>query len=242
LRPALPYPILIVKGEQGAGKSTACRVISSLIDPRTSALRGAPREVRDLVAAARNSWQVCFDNLSHLPLDLADAACRLATGGGFGGRELYSDFDEAVFDATRPLVFNAIPDLGASRSDFLDRALIIEFQDIKPQARRDEHLFWKEFEAVRPRILGALLDAVVCGIRTLPNLTIAHLPRMADFAIWASACEDGLGLGSGEFLKIYASNRVDARDLALGSSPLYEPKTVLSEEQSMAARASSYRT
>jgi hypothetical protein len=156
-------------------------------------LRGAPREVRDLVAAARNSWQVCFDNLSHLPQDLADAACRLVTGGGFGGRELYGDFDEAVFDATRPLVFNAIPDLGASRSDFLDRALIIEFQDIKPRARRDEHLFWKEFEAVRPRILGALLDAAVCGMRTLPNLTIAHLPRMADFAIWASACEDGLG-------------------------------------------------
>ena len=86
LRPALPCPILVAKGEQGAGKSTACRVISSLIDPRTSALRGAPREVRDLVAAARNSWLVCFDNLSHLPQDLADAACRLATGGGFGGR------------------------------------------------------------------------------------------------------------------------------------------------------------
>ncbi len=82
LRPALPCPILVAKGEQGAGKSTACRMISSLIDPRTSALRGAPREVRDLVAAARNSWLVCFDNLSHLPQDLADAACRLATGGG----------------------------------------------------------------------------------------------------------------------------------------------------------------
>jgi hypothetical protein len=158
-----------------------------------------------------------------LPQDLADAACRLATGGGFGGRELYSDFDEAVFDATRPLVFNAIPDLGASRADFLDRALIIEFHDIKPQARRDEHQFWQEFEALRPRILGALLDAAVGGLRTLPNLTIGHLPRMADFANWASACEEVLGLGRGEFLKIYQNNRIEARDLALGSSPLYEP-------------------
>src|SRR5271163_422809 len=101
--------------------------------PRTSALRGVPREVRDLVAAARNAWLVCFNNLSHLPNDLADAACRLATGGGFGGRELYSDHDEAVFDATRPLVFNAIPDLGAARPDFLDRSLIIEFHDIRPE-------------------------------------------------------------------------------------------------------------
>src|SRR5271155_4809335 len=163
LRPGFPLPILVAKGEQGAGKSTACRVISSLIDPRTSALRGVPREVRDLVAAARNSWLVCFDNLSHLPQDLADAACRLATGGGFGGRELYSDYDEAVFDATRPLVFNAIPHLGATRPDFLDRALIIEFQDIRPELRRNESQFWREFEAARPRILGALLDAASAG-------------------------------------------------------------------------------
>ena len=71
LRPDVPCPVLVVKGDQGAGKSTACRAISRLIDPRTSALRGAPHNVRDLVAAARNSWLVCFDNLSHLPEELA---------------------------------------------------------------------------------------------------------------------------------------------------------------------------
>jgi hypothetical protein len=230
LRPALPCPILVAKGEQGAGKSTACRVISSLIDPRTSALRGAPREVRDLVAAARNSWLVCFDNLSHLPQDLADAACRLATGGGFGGRELYSDYDEAVFDATRPLVFNAIPDLGATRPDFLDRSLIIDFHDITPEARRDERHFWCEFEAARPRILGALLDAVVMGLRTLPTLALGRMPRMADFASWASACEEGFGLAPGVFLQAYETNRIDARNLALESSPLYEPLRELARE------------
>src|ERR1700724_3385032 len=76
LRPGFPLPILIAKGEQGSGKSTACRVISSLIDPRTSALRGVPREVRDLTAAARNSWLVRFRNLSRVHEDLADAVCR----------------------------------------------------------------------------------------------------------------------------------------------------------------------
>ena len=150
LRPSVPCLILVAKGEQGAGKTTACRIISALIDPRTGALRGVPREVRDLIAAARNSWLVCFDNLSHLPEELADAACRLAIGGGFGGRELYSDHDEAIFDATRPMVFNAIPDLGAARPDFLDRAVIVEFLDMKPVMRRDEAQFWREFEEVRP--------------------------------------------------------------------------------------------
>src|SRR5271155_5535524 len=230
LRPGVPCPILVAKGEQGAGKTTACRVISALIDPRTGTLRGIPREVRDLVAAARNSWIVCFDNLSHLPDELADAACRLATGGGFGGRELYSDHDQAVFDAIRPMVFNAIPDLGAARPDFLDRAVIIEFLDMKPEMRRDEAQFWREFEEARPRILGALLDAATAGLRNLPNVRLDQPPRMTDFALWVNACEESLGMNPGEGLSAYQSNLIETHNLALESSPLYEPVAELAQE------------
>jgi hypothetical protein len=230
LRPGFPLPILVAKGEQGAGKSTACRVISSLIDPRTSALRGVPREVRDLVAAARNSWLVCFDNLSRLPEDLADAACRLATGGGFGGRQLYSDHDEAIFDATRPLVFNAIPDLGSARPDFLDRALIVEFLSIKPEIRRDEAQFWREFSERQPRILGALLDAAVAGLRNLPQVRLDRPPRLADFALWVSACEQALSMQPGEAMAACQANCGAARALALEASPLYQPLAELARE------------
>jgi hypothetical protein len=223
LRPGMPCPILVAKGEQGSGKSTACRVIASLIDPRTGALRGIPREVRDLTAAARNSWLVCFDNLSRLPEELADAACRLATGGGFGGRQLYSDHDEATFDATRPLVFNAIPDLGAARPDFLDRALIVEFPAVPPATRRDEREFWREFFQRRPRILGALLDAAAAGLRNLPQVKLQQPPRLADFALWVSACEEALGIERGETMAACLVNCAEARSLALEASPLCEP-------------------
>jgi hypothetical protein len=230
LCPGFPLPILVAKGEQGAGKSTACRVISSLIDPRTSALRGVPREVRDLTAAARNSWLVCFDNLSRLPEDLADAACRLATGGGFGGRQLYSDHDEAIFDATRPLVFNAIPDLGTARPDFLDRALIVEFLSITPEIRRDEAQFWREFSERQPQILGALLDAAVMGLRNLPQVKLERPPRLADFALWVTACEEALGMRPGEAIAACQTNSAAARDLALEATPLYGPLAELARE------------
>jgi hypothetical protein len=230
LRPGFPLPILVAKGEQGAGKSTACRVISSLIDPRTSALRGIPREVRDLTAAARNSWLVCLDNLSRLPEDLADAACRLATGGGFGGRQLYSDHDEAIFDATRPLVFNAIPELGTARPDFLDRALIVEFLSLPPELRRDEARYWSEFSKQQPRILGALLDAAVAGIRNLPQARVERPPRLADFALWVSACEEALGMEPGEAMGACMASSAEARDLALEASPLYQPLAELARE------------
>ena len=135
---------------------------------------------------------MCFDNLSRLPEDLADAARRLATGGGFGGRQLYSDHDEAIFDATRPLVFNAIPELGTARRDFLDRALIVEFLSIKPETRHDESQFWREFSEQQSRILGALLDAAVAGLRNIPQIKLERPPRLADFALWVSACEEAL--------------------------------------------------
>jgi len=66
------------------------------------------------------------------------------------------------------------------RPDFLDRAVIVEFLDMK--RRRDEAQFWREFEEVRPRILGALLDAVVAGLGNLPNVTLLARTRLGRFA------------------------------------------------------------
>ena len=81
LNPSGPYPILILQGEQGTGKSTVARVLRSLVDPSTAALRAVPREERDLMIAANNSWVISLDNLSGIPQWLSDALCRLSTGG-----------------------------------------------------------------------------------------------------------------------------------------------------------------
>src|ERR1035437_921752 len=100
---------------------------------------------------------------------------------------------------------------------------VVEFLDIKPEIRCDEGRFWREFEEARPRILGALLDAVVAGLGNLPAVTLDQLPRMADFAIFVSACERAVGLERGEALAAYRSNCAEARNLALEASPVYEP-------------------
>ena len=58
--------------------------------------------------AATNGWVVALDNLSHLSTWLSDALCRLATGGGFSTRELYTHDEEKLFDAQRPVILNGI--------------------------------------------------------------------------------------------------------------------------------------
>jgi hypothetical protein len=92
-----------------------------LVDPNSAPLRSEPRDARDLIIAANNSWVLAFDNLSHLPAWLSDALCRLATGGGFSTRELYTDSEEVLFDAVRTVILNGIEEL-AMRGDLLDRA------------------------------------------------------------------------------------------------------------------------
>lgn len=120
-RPVGPYPVLGLHGEQGSAKSTTARMLRCLVDPNGSPLRSEPKEPRDLMIAASNSWVVALDNLSRIPAWLSDALCRLSTGGGFSTRQLYTDNEEAIFDAQRPVIMTGIEEL-ATRSDLLRTA------------------------------------------------------------------------------------------------------------------------
>lgn len=107
-QPDEPFPLLVLQGEQGSAKSTTGRLLRSLIDPNKSPLRSPPRDIRDIMIAAQNSWIVAFDNISYLPPWLSDGLCSLATGGGFSTRELYTDAQETLFVAKRPILLNGI--------------------------------------------------------------------------------------------------------------------------------------
>jgi hypothetical protein len=123
-------------------------------------------------------------------------------------RQLYTDQDEVLFDAARPLILNGIEDI-VTRSDLADRALFLTLESIPEERRRPEAQLMAAFEAERPRILGVLLDAVVEGLRRLPDIQLPKLPRMADFALWGAACETALW-PAGTFWSAYTFNRSDA--------------------------------
>ncbi len=218
-RPNGPYPIVVIHGGQGSAKSTTAKILKSIVDPNTAPLRSAPKDERDIMIAASNGWILAYDNLSHLPPWLSDILCRLATGGGFGTRELYTDSDEVLFNAQRPVIMNGIEEI-AVRADFLDRAIIIYLPEIPEGKRRDEKRFWQDFRDAAPGILGALLDAVCCAFRGEDAVELAEMPRMADFVRWVTAAESALGWEPGTFLRAYKANIEDANQLALEASPV----------------------
>ncbi len=208
LRNRGPYPVLVLSGEQGSAKSTFSKMLRSLLDPNTAPLRALPREDRDLFIAASNGHVLAFDNVSGLPAWISDTLCRLATGGGFAVRQLYTDGDEVLFDAERPVILNGIEEI-VTRPDLADRSGFLTLQPIPEEHRRPEQELWAAFETERPRILGVLLDAAVKGLAELPRTKLDKLPRMADFALWATACETALW-PQGTFGAAYSDNRDEA--------------------------------
>ena len=218
LRNRGPYPVLVLSGEQGSAKSTFSAILRALVDPNTAPLRALPRDDRDLFISARNGHVLAFDNVSGLPVWTSDTLCRLATGGSFAVRQLYSDQDEVLFDAARPVILNGIEDI-VTRPDLADRAIFLKLEPISDDHRRPEQELWAAFEAERPRILGVLLTAVARGLAELPRTKLDKLPRMADFALWMAACETAF-CPAGTFMSAYCGNREEAVEDVLDADPI----------------------
>jgi len=218
LRDRGPFPLLVLSGEQGSAKSTFSRLLRDLIDPNTSLLRAPPGDIRDLYASASNGHVIAFDNISGLTDWISDGLCRLATGGGYAARKLYTDQEEIIMEATRPVMLNGIEAI-ATRADLVDRAIIMALEPISESQRRSEAELRSAFEMERPRILGALMDAMVHGLRQLPGVRLPTLPRMADFAIWATACETAF-TGPKSFWSAYSGNINEAGEEVLDGDPV----------------------
>ena len=141
----------------------------------------------------------------------------LSTGGGFSTRALYTDDEEKIFTAQRPVILNGIDEV-ATNGDLLDRAIVIYLPRIPESQRVTEAQLQREFAEALPRILGAAVDVVALGLRSLPGVTCPRLPRMADFAQWGCAVAPGLGWSAEALLSTYGANRDTTSEQALEAS------------------------
>ncbi|MGI8859753.1 MAG: ATP-binding protein [Rubrobacteraceae bacterium] len=229
LSPRGPYPVLVLQGEQGSAKSTTVRVLRALVDAAVEPLRALPKNERDLAIAAGNAWVLAFDNLSGIRDQLSDALCRLATGGGFATRQLYTDDEEIIFSAKRPIILNGIDDI-ATRGDLQERSLLVSLPSIPEERRVEEAAFWADFQAAKPRIFGALLDGVSAALRNSEAVHLERKPRMADFAVGATAMEGAFGWEPGSFVEVYEANRQQASETLLANEPIAEAIEKLLED------------
>jgi hypothetical protein len=178
------------------------KILRGLIDPCGAEGRGLPKHEDDLMVTAVNNWLVSGDNVSGFDRDMANALCRLATGGGIGKRELYTDGEEYTLDALRPIMVTGLS-LVSEQQDLLDRLILIRLPVLDGKDKEQERVILEQFEKARPRLLGAILDAVSTALRRLPRVKLEETPRMADFAAWAEAAGEAFGWKAGEFVGTY---------------------------------------
>jgi hypothetical protein len=176
-------------------------ILRALIDPSGTPLGGLPRTERELTSQASQGYLLAFDNVSALSIQMSNALCRLSTGGG-----------------ALPIILNGIDDV-VTRPDLADRCLFVTCDSIPDERRRSEGQLWAEFENAHAQIFGLLLDALSHGLRMLPETQPDRLPRMADFALWATACESAFW-PQGTFSAAYRSSAAEAVEKLIGADPV----------------------
>jgi hypothetical protein len=212
-RAGQPLPVLYLPGEEGSGKTAATRIARELTDPSDAPVRTLPETVRDLFVAAHNAHTIAFDNVSEIKPAISDALCQISSGSGFSRRKNYTDSEEFRVSGSRFVIMNGLANT-ITRADLADRALILPTSPIRPDERRSDVAFWKQFNAARPPILGALLDALVHGLREMPFIELPHKPRMADFALWGCAVE-GAFAKPGDFMRAFTAQAADAVEVVI---------------------------
>lgn len=212
LFPQGPFPILALKASPGSGKSSAARFIKALTDPHTVPLRSLPFNEREFGISARNSRILAWDNVTTLTRIQEDMLCRASTGAGTSSRLLYSNDGEVIFDLSHPDILTGV-DLHL-RPDLLDRAIYLQLPEISPEYRLSEAELRQRFETFWPRNLFAILSLFQTSYFNVQFVKRKRLPRMADFALRASAIEPALGLGPGGFVNLMDENREEAKQSA----------------------------
>ena len=196
------YPVMILNGSAGTGKTTASRMFRELVDPNQVDVLSKPK-LQDMRVIGVTNHMLAFDNLSGISPQFSDAICKIATGDHQAVRVLNTTNDEMTISIKKPCLMNGIDEI-AKRGDLVSRSVKLPLRKIK--ARKTEKKVWADFMEDVPSIFGALLDGLAWSIQAMPNIQVDDLTRMADFCRLSTAASAAYGWFDGEFMKVYKSN------------------------------------
>lgn len=219
IRDAEEYPLLILNGEQGTGKSTLSRLLRSIIDPHAVDILSPPKEDRDLFVLAQHTHLVALDNLSKVENWMSDSLCILATGGALASRSMYTNDGLSILEAKRPVILNGIPTL-ADRPDLAQRSITVRLRPVPEEERTTSADIRRAWSDAAPRILGTILEALSTGLREVEGIKLDKLPRMAGFARFMVAAAPGLGLDGTALYEAYSANQTELANTAFENNPV----------------------
>ena len=212
-----PYPILVLRGPAGSGKSVLARALRTLIDPSTAPLRRLPIRDRELLQFALHNWIPVFDHVHRIPIKLSEALCAISSGEAIETAQ--PDYrDNTLAEISRPIILIAPLDEAQSpwtpTRSLSNRTLTIDLTPIA--APRPEASVWSDFETLRAPTLSVLADAVSSALHNIRDIDLGNVARFSDCAAWAAAAAPVLGLDPVAIVEAIS----DPESVWLGSDPL----------------------
>jgi hypothetical protein len=207
--PEIAKPILMIHGEQGSAKSTFQELIKMVVDPSIIKTLSFPRDINALIQKLSHNYIAYFDNISEIKDWISDELCRAVTGSGFSKRELFTNDEDIIYTFKRCIGFNGI-NLGATKSDLLDRGIIIQLERIDKKNRVKIENIWNKLEELKPQLLGYIFHILVKVLQFKKQYGEIQLPngfnRMADFEEYAEVISRCMGYPKNEFIRVYQDN------------------------------------
>lgn len=214
------YPILVLNGNEGSGKTSLCKnIIIRIIDPSEIGVQVFPQNAKDLAIASQNAHVLCYDNLRGFKANMADMLCIAATGGTITSRQLYTDADQQAIRLHVPLVLNGIHSF-IDTPDLAQRCLPIQLIALDKTKRKPEEELTRELEADLPAIMRGLFDLIASIFRHLPDVEITNPERMIDFVAWLAAMETADNVPAGIYQELYSHTLQQGQLDTLMDNPL----------------------
>jgi hypothetical protein len=232
LIPGIPKAILMLHGEPNSAKTTLLELIKMLIDPCSTRTLTCRNESDELAQLFSHNYLPYFDNLSYISDWMSDAFCRAVTGDSFSKRKLYTDNEDIFYTFMRCIGFSGV-NIAASKSDLLNRGLIIELERIPSDRQRQVNKIWKDFDEIKPQLLGYIFDtlAKVLNIRQTSHIEVKGLPRLAD---WAETCElisRCMGYKDNQFIEAFRRNVKLQNEAAIEDSAIAQTIITFMEDK-----------
>ena len=213
--PGFPNAIPMPNGTQGAAKTTLMNLVKMVIDPSQIKSLSFPKDKDELIQQLAHNYVLFYDNISKMREWISDELCRAVSGSGSTKRKLYTDNEDIIYNFQRLVGFNGI-NIAATKPDLLDRGIFFILKRIADENRRYIIDIQREFEELRPHVLGYILDILVKVLKWKEennpqnnngtSLSLAKIPRMADWAYHCEIIARCMGYGDLDFLKAYENN------------------------------------
>ncbi len=190
-RPKGPFPILILQGPTGSGKSEVAKALRHLVDPNKNPLNELPVSSRRIQEHASENWVALFDHVTALSPKKSATLCGLSQGITYDQR--LPKGDHLPVTQSRPIILTVTPDCKIPE-EIQSRALLITLPEIEDESRRTTRDLEAALNAIRPKVFTRLILAIQTALQCEDTIEVTTLPRMADAAKWAMAASPALGV------------------------------------------------